>query len=257
MRRTISCVHRAPDGFRTTLHTFANDSELGKQLDSYRHAALTQHLEQPARELLLNASARRRVGRGERIAVLLTGALRTSLLAPAFLADLGAWLSALRVRGSVHVFAYLNLHSSEARGSSVFRTDKMHNQNSRQEADDLYDRTQSPREAQKALEDAFMSWRVPITLESHSEDHPLLPGACAPSAHATHWITWVHQQSEQMRKVAAATAMMGHEEARVQAPFDVVIRLRPDLCLQSARRLLDFAFRHTWATSAWVLMACT
>lgn len=56
-------------------------------------------------------------------------------------------------------------------------------------------------------------------------------------------------QQFQFVKVTAAHNMMRRDEEQRGRPFDIVIRLRPDLCMETATRFLAFALRRTTCRS--------
>lgn len=189
-----------------------------------------------------HASAPDCAGARRRVAVLFSGALRT-MLHPDSVRDLGEFLRGLRASSAkVHAFAYLNIDDPEGGGLRVA---------------DGRDRGCgargfcSGRNASARLRAAFADWSVPFTLAEHRPGHRLLrpsassrclgPGRVPPPRHGRP--SRFDSQRNQFRKVGAVTSLMTEAEARAGEAFDVVVRLRPDICLSPAAGYLAHALQ--------------
>ena len=174
-----------------------------------------------------------------KVAVLLAGALRTFLSSEAR-ADLRRLVTRVgQLRGAngagftLSTFAYINFDDDEAKPKQT-RTYLSFDPDS--------SKSDVGSDKSSAVRAMFDALSLPLELEAHRPDHPLLPNmkraGCAASdlpkklQHSkysdlrTYWSRYVEQRS----KVYAAYSMMLRHEARQKTSFDLVVRLRPDSC---------------------------
>jgi len=184
-------------------------------------------------------SCRRNTSLVKAAALLLSGSLRTGT-SPAGLREVATALQSMRRHSSsVEAFAYINRDDgykekhhlpcfratvSERRATSSRRLREQASEEGpcAEQADD---RNISKRI--EAFSAVFAAAGVPLEIELHSDDSPLMPDLSAagcPSGHKG------GPNQEQFLKVEAATAMMRRAERMRGVQFGYVVRLRPDLC---------------------------
>ena len=147
---------------------------------------------------------------GRRLAVLISGHPRTMTASDVIASYSSLMTLAKTQQWEPHVFAFLDFQTSEA-----------------------------------SLREALNAWRVPYTLRQRRADHTPSGHRCGDSrARRACWPGVPSSTSSQLTKVAAAMQMMLHAEARDGVPFDLVLRARPDLCVQRAFNLLSTVLRH-------------
>lgn len=154
------------------------------------------------------------------LAVLVSGHMRTMLeadMVSKYAALLREWNATC---GYVEVFAYLDL-------------------------DTEWKSVNEQRIKALGVQAAFKTWGVPFTFRDHhsTAQRSLLPdfeaAGCDP-------ITGGHgTQVLQFAKVQAVTEMMKAAEDQRGCTFDVVVRMRPDMCIESLLRFFEFALRRT------------
>lgn len=181
-----------------------------------------------------------------KIAILVTGHPRT-MLEPSMAVEYREVLGDLGQRhASVEVFAFVDVSSQPWLQESLRQY----------HGDDEHKAAMRDWEP-LALDDvrgALLLWGVPFTLAEHHEGssagvdaqglHPDLEAAGCPRLGEVGKKIGV-----QYAKVHAAAEMMKRAEVARGEPFDVVVRLRPDMCVRSLIDFFSFALAHTTRTS--------
>ena len=205
--------------------------------------------------------------RRPRVAIVLVGALRTMLTMADEFAAVFAELRQLS--SALQLFAVLSWRDEQRPPDGWSRN--AFGQIARKPAREGGNRSAAP-PSRAAVEATIAKWGMPFELseldarsqEAHSTrlahacpGLPIVPpGECErfPFPGVPHGCTRVQVQLQFVR-VAAATALLEAAERREGHAFDVVIRLRPDLCLKGALPLLRFAVERTRCDSLVALHA--